>query len=281
MEVSQGNLAVRVPLIGNGDDIDGVSGQINAALARLSALVEGMRQVSADIAHDLKTPLNRLDMILETATCAALNGGDACADLADARAECRQINQTFEALLRIAQIEAGARKARFVDVGLDAIVGGIVEIYGEVAEDYGKSLSSKVAPGSGHVIHGDGELLTQMFANLVENCLRHTPARTEIELAVARRSDRIVASVNDNGPGIPIEERGKVFQRLYRLDKSRSTPGSGLGLSLVRAIADLHEATIELEDRHPGLGVVISFSALKPPVARQQKPIGAGELTNR
>jgi signal transduction histidine kinase len=279
MEVSQGNLAARVPLIGSGDDIDGVSAQINSALGRLSALVEGMRQVSADIAHDLKTPLNRLEMILETAIHAVSTGADASADLDDARDECNQINQTFEALLRIAQIEAGARKARFVNVDVDAIVADIVEVYSDVAEDYGKSLSSKVAPGSGHLIQGDRELLTQMFANLVENSLRHTPQDTAIELVVERRGDRIIACVNDNGTGIPPEERDKVFQRLYRLDKSRSTPGSGLGLSLVRAIADLHDATIKLEDRRPGLGVVIIFPGSKPSIARHEKPFD--DLTNR
>ncbi|RUY33551.1 ATP-binding protein, partial [Mesorhizobium sp. M7A.F.Ca.US.001.04.1.1] len=113
----------------------------------------------------------------------------------------------------------------------------------------------------GAPIHGDRELLTQMFANLAENALRHCPEGTLIQLSTARRSGRILATVRDNGPGIPAEEREKVFQRLYRLDNSRSTPGSGLGLSLVRAIADLHGATIALEDCGPGLAVIVSFPA--------------------
>ncbi|MDN5927077.1 MAG: HAMP domain-containing histidine kinase [Hyphomicrobiales bacterium] len=263
VDVSHGRLGARIPLIGNGDDIDVVSGQVNAALDRLSGLVEGMKQVSANIAHDLKTPLNRLQMILEAASEKSALGQDVSDDLADVRSEGHQINETFEALLRIAQVEAGARKARFIDLELTKVVETIAEIYGDVAEDEGKSLSAELN-GSGRRVHGDRELLTQMFANLVENALRHCPEGTAIELSVVEHGDRIIAAVRDNGPGIPPEEREKVFQRLYRLDKSRSTPGSGLGLSLVRAVADLHGASIALEDCRPGLAVIISFPLARP-----------------
>ncbi|TPJ66998.1 HAMP domain-containing sensor histidine kinase [Mesorhizobium sp. B2-6-1] len=259
VDVSHGRLDTRIPLTGNGDDIDVVSNQVNAALDRLSALVEGMKQVSADIAHDLKTPLNRLQMILEGAADKAAQDQDVSGDLADARAEGHQINETFDALLRIAQIEAGARKARFTDVDLGEILQTIAEIYTEVAEDDCKSLSSQRLDGTTDQIHGDRELLMQMFANLVENALRHCPPGTAIKLSAERRDEHILARVADNGPGIPAYEREKVFQRLYRLDHSRSTPGSGLGLSLVRAIADLHGASITLEDCRPGLAVMVSF----------------------
>lgn len=259
VDVSHGRLDTRIPLTGKGDDIDIVSSQINAALDRLSGLVEGMKQVSANIAHDLKTPLNRLQMILEGAADKAAQDRDVSGDLADARAEGHQINETFDALLRIAQIEAGARKARFTDVDLGLILQTIAEIYADVAEDDGKSLSSVELHQTAARIHGDPELLTQMFANLVENALRHCPPGTTIKLSVARQDDHVLAGVADDGPGIPADEREKVFQRLYRLDHSRSTPGSGLGLSLVRAIADLHGASIALEDCEPGLAVMVSF----------------------
>ncbi|TGU88037.1 HAMP domain-containing protein [Mesorhizobium sp. M00.F.Ca.ET.151.01.1.1] len=259
VDVSHGRLDTRIPLTGKDDDIDIVSSQVNDALDRLSALVEGMKQVSADIAHDLKTPLNRLQMILESAADKAARRQDVSDDLADARSEGHQINETFDALLRIAQIEAGARKARFNDVDLGEILRTIAEIYTDVAEDDGKVLSPTQLNEMVDRVHGDRELLTQMFANLVENALRHCPPGTTINLTVTRRGERVLASVADNGPGIPPGEREKVFQRLYRLDHSRSTPGSGLGLSLVRAIADLHGATIALEDRKPGLAVVVSF----------------------
>jgi signal transduction histidine kinase len=188
--------------------------------------------------------------------------GEAVADeLAEARGESLQINETFDALLRIAQIEAGARKARFVHLDLNGIVEAIAEIYAGVAEDDGKSLSADISQSTQCLVHGDRDLLTQLFANLVENALRHCPRGTIIKLSVSRQGDSIVAEIADNGPGIPAQEREKVFQRLYRLDTSRTTPGSGLGLSLVRAIADLHGATIALEDRHPGLAVIVGFPA--------------------
>lgn len=263
VDVSHGRLDARIPLIGSGDDIDGVSAQVNAALDRLSALVDGMKQVSANIAHDLKTPLNRLQMILEAAADKTTLGQDVSDDLAEARAEGLQINETFDALLRIAQIEAGARKARFIDLDVNGVIETIAEVYADVAEDDGKSLLAKVLPSTECQIHGDWELLTQMFANLVENALRHCPTGTTIELSVTRQEDRILAKVSDGGPGIAPEEREKVFQRLYRLDNSRTTPGSGLGLSLVRAVADLHAASISLEDNHPGLVVVVSFPRAK------------------
>jgi signal transduction histidine kinase len=259
VDVSHGRLDTRIPLTGKGDDIDTVSNQVNAALDRLSALVEGMKQVSANIAHDLKTPLNRLQMILDTASEKNLSGKNVASELAEAHAESLQINETFDALLRIAQIEAGARRARFTDVDLNEILQTIAEIYADVAEDDGKSLSLAQRQETTDRIHGDRELLTQMFANLVENALRHCPSGTSIKLSVTRQGERVVASVADNGPGIPAEEREKVFQRLYRMDHSRSTPGSGLGLSLVRAIAELHGASIALDDCRPGLAVVVSF----------------------
>lgn len=259
VDVSHGRLDTRIPLTGKRDDIDIVSSQVNAALDRLSALVEGMKQVSANIAHDLKTPLNRLQMILDTASEKNLSGQKIAAELAEAHAESLQINETFDALLRIAQIEAGARRARFTDVDLGEVLQTIAEIYADVAEDDGKSLSLAQPPETTDRIHGDRELLTQMFANLVENALRHCPSGTTIKLSAARQGERVVAGVADNGPGIPADEHEKVFQRLYRLDHSRSTPGSGLGLSLVRAIADLHGASITLEDCRPGLAVAVNF----------------------
>ncbi len=265
VDVSHGRLEARIPLIGNGDDIDAVSGQVNAALDRLSALVDGMREVSANIAHDLKTPLNRLQMILESAADKTVSGEDVSTELADARTESHQINSTFDALLRIAQIEAGARKARFVDVDVGHVVEIIGEVYADVAEDDGKSLSTKGVSETKWFVHGDRDLLMQMLANLVENALRHCPPGTAIELSVTMQSDHVVVKVGDSGPGIPAEERENVFRRLYRLDSSRTTPGSGLGLSLVKAVADLHGAAITLEDNNPGLAVIVSFPTVRAP----------------
>jgi signal transduction histidine kinase len=256
--VSHGQLSARVPLVGNGDDIDVVSRQINEALDRLSALVETMRQISSDIAHELKTPLNRLKVHIESAV-AQGSGGDLALHLQNARDEADLINATFEALLRISQIEAGARKSRFQNVDVAEILNTVGEIYEGVAEDAGLVLVNHVEAGSLAPVHGDRELLTQMFVNLVENAIRHCPAGTTIALSISLAGGNAVATIADSGPGIPAEERDKVFRRLYRLDKSRTTAGSGLGLSLVRAIADLHGGKVELGDNQPGLRVDVTL----------------------
>jgi len=234
---------------------------MNQALDRLSALVEGMRQVSADIAHDLKTPLNRLKMTVEQAIEQGGRGEDVRPLLIDAREESDRINATFEALLRISQIEAGARKARFRPVDISDIMASVAEIYCGVAEDNGQTLDFAARPASPCMVNGDRELLTQLFVNLVENAINHCPPTTRITLALQAGDDGFAAGISDDGPGIPEAERELVFRRLYRLDKSRTTSGSGLGLSLVKAIADLHAARITLTDRHPGLGVTLVFPA--------------------
>jgi signal transduction histidine kinase len=264
VEVSHGRLDTRIPLIGRGDDIDQVSSQVNAALERLSGLVASMKQVSENIAHDLKTPLGRLQINLEEAVSSATAGKDLTSNLAEALNECGRINGTFEALLRIAQIEAGARKASFKLVDLAEVIATIAEIYTDVADDDGKKLVAMVSPKTLSLINGDHELLIQMFANLVENAIRHCPVETKISLSTDATTGRVLAIVSDSGPGIPPDKREKVFQRLYRLDDSRSTRGSGLGLSLVRAIADLHDASIELQDNDPGLKVVVEFPSINP-----------------
>ena len=258
-KVAHGELSARIPLLGRGDDIDVLSRDVNGALDRLAATVAGMRQVSTDIAHDLKTPLNRLRIRLEDALAGEGLGTATQDDLTAALADADGINQTFEALLRIAQVESGARKARFAELDLYEVMDSLVEAYADVAEDMGQELHAGWTHAGRAMILGDRELLTQMFANLIENAIRHCPAGSRIELGLSEQADRIVASVADNGPGIPVAERERVFRRLYRLEKSRSSPGTGLGLSLVRAIVELHEGTILMEDAAPGLRVVVDF----------------------
>jgi signal transduction histidine kinase len=260
-DVSNGQLNLRIPLLGNGDDIDVVSRQINQSLDQLASLVEGMRQVSADIAHELKTPLNRLKLILDEAVEKDENGASVGALLQEARAEGDQINATFDALLRISQIEAGARKRRFRNVDLTEVVDLLGEIYVDVASDSGQKLIVTATAIENAVVTGDRELLTQMFVNLVENAIRHCPSGSNIEVGLVRQHGTIVFSVSDNGPGIPSGERDNVFRRLYRLDKSRTTAGSGLGLSMVKAIADLHGADIAIDDNQPGVRISVVLVA--------------------
>jgi len=257
--VAHGELSARIPLLGNGDDIDLLSRDINDALARLSATVEGMRQVSTDIAHDLKTPLNRLKLTLEDALSHQTGGEPSKRQLEAASEEADQINQTFEALLRIAQIESGARKSRFKQVDLREVLDSLTEVYRVVAEDRGQILAMASHSGPPIEVVGDRDLLVQLYANLIENALRHCPAGSRIGLCLTVGKETTVATVEDNGPGIPAQERERVFRRLYRLEKSRTSPGTGLGLSLVRAIVDLHGGEIRLEDAGPGLRVITIF----------------------
>ena len=262
--VADGDLTARLDLSGRGDDLDQIATTINGALSRLEGVVEAMRQVSADIAHDLRTPLNRLRIRIEAASDKAEAGQPVVGDLTAALTEADQINETFSALLRIAQIEAGSRKAGFQHVDLGMMLGNLIEVYSGVAEDAGQSLAagSLASP----LVNGDPELLTQLFANLIENAIQHCPRGTAIRCSSLASPSRVGITVSDTGPGIPVSERENVQRRLYRLEKSRTTPGSGLGLSLVRAIADLHQAELILRDTDAlhgrGLTVEINFPAV-------------------
>jgi len=261
-EIMAGDLSRRVPTRGTGDDFDQLSASLNEMLDRIQTLMEGLQQVSNDIAHDLRTPLTRLRQRLETARLKARTVEDYAGIFDSTLGDTDQILRTFGAMLRIAQIEAGTARSRFTDVDLSAVLRAIVDLYAAFAEDQKQELTGHIADGA--IVHGDRELLTQMLVNLVENALRHSPAGTRIEVRLAREADGLHCSVSDDGPGIPSEEYDKVFRRFYRLDSSRATPGSGLGLSLVAAIADLHGVSIRLADNRPGLRVELRFPQAAP-----------------
>ena len=258
--IAAGDLTTRLAVSGRGDDLDLISGEINQTLGRLGALVEAMRQVSADIAHELRTPLNRLRIYIEQAARNAAVSAPVEDDLAAAIAQSEAIDQTFAALLRIAQIEAGARREKFGPVNLAALLSDVADVYADVAEDAGQTLLCDVA-GAAWVM-GDKELLTQTFANLIENAIRHCRAGTAITCKVRAEANQVTASVTDTGPGIPLAERELVLRRLYRLEKSRTTEGTGLGLALVKAVADLHGADLALADAMPGLRVELQFTQI-------------------
>lgn len=257
--VSDGNIKARVPMSGSGDDIDHVGEQVNRTLDHLQKLMENVNQSSSDIAHDLKKPVGRLRQRLDIARRGASTASDFRASLDGALDDLDGIMETFDALLRITQIEAGARRARFANVDLVSILDDVAEIYAAVAEDAGHSLSWADARWKPALVRGDRELLVQLFANVIENAIRHCPAGTSISIALHEVPEGFRAELSDNGPGIPEADREKVFRRLYRLERARTTPGSGLGLTLVAAIAELHDATIALKDQAPGLCVAISF----------------------
>jgi signal transduction histidine kinase len=256
---SQGHTTARVPISGLQDDIDQVALQVNRMLGNLQRLIENVNQSSSDIAHDLKKPVGRLRQRLDDARRKAGNVEEFKGAIDAALLDIDSITETFDALLRITQIEAGARKARFVTVDLKILLAEVQDVYDIVAEDAGDQLSFTAAlSGPAHVL-GDPELLVQLFANLVENSIRHCPAGTEISLALSAKDDAYVIEIADTGPGIPEPERDNVFRRLYRLERARSTAGSGLGLSLVAAIVELHGAKITLQDNAPGLLAKVKF----------------------
>lgn len=257
--VSSGELNRRVPVRVPNHDLDEVGERINAMLTQLERLVQNANQSSTDIAHDLKRPMTRLRQQLESAT-EVQGTSPLIRDVLDeAIAEVDSIVSTFEALLNIGQLEAGDRRARFVDLDLAKVLEDTIEAYTPVIEDSGFKLAWAGAKPTGQTVRGDHELLVQLMANLVENALQHCPAGTTIKVALRGSPRGPVVTVADDGPGIPEDQRENVFRRFYRLERERSTPGHGLGLSLVRAIADLHGATVTLADNGPGLKILIAF----------------------
>ena len=259
--VATGNLNSRLPVGVAGDDIDHLSGHINRSLDRLKYTVDSMRQVSTDIAHDLKTPLNRLFISIEEAATRSRAGRCVGKELEFALGEAQAINGTFEALLRIAQIEAGARKSQFALFDLAKVMRSAGEIYTAVAEDKRQTLTVQLGETEELFVMGDRDLVMQMVVNLIENALHHCEPGTRIDVKAGKRDEEVWFSISDSGPGIPSVERSKVFQRLYRLERSRTTTGTGLGLSLVAAVAELHGGTINLEDNHPGVVAKVQFAA--------------------
>jgi signal transduction histidine kinase len=271
--IVRGDWARRMPTRGTGDEFDLLAQHLNHMLARMHGLMEGMRQVTTDIAHDLRTPLGRLRQQLEGVRRDATTMTEYQQAVEQAIAETDQILATFAALLRIAQIEAGHRRARFIDVDVGAVLETILDAYTPVAEESRHALHGHL--GGSVSVRGDRDLLVQLFANLVENALRHTPPGSRIDVTLTRTPGGPSATVADNGPGIPAPARQKVTQRFYRVEGSRSTPGSGLGLSLVAAIAELHGAALELHDNHPGLRVTLTFPA------ERQSPQGSAGVGGR
>jgi signal transduction histidine kinase len=256
--IIKGDLKQRVPVHHGGDEFDHLALSINSMLDRIETLMEDLRQVTTDIAHDLRTPLTRLRNRLELALHPNSDERAIRDIVSAARRETDVILEIFGALLRIAQIESGARKSGFAVVSVRDVLDTVVEIYRSSAEEKHHVVEEAVEEGLATL--GDRELLTQLFANLIENAIRHSPPGARISVGARSHSRRIDVSVADDGPGIPEPLRDKVLQRFFRLESSRTTPGSGLGLSLAAAIAHLHDASMTLSDNAPGLRVTVSLS---------------------
>lgn len=251
--VETGDLTQRIAIDSRWDDLSNLAAVLNGFLDRIETLMAGIREVSNNIAHDLRTPLSGLRSDLESLKGRPVDDQAIDALLADAD----RILALFQALLRIANIEKGVGRPLAQAVDLAAVIGDVAELYEPLADERAIRLAVTATPGL--TVRGDGDALFQMFANLVDNAIKFSPAAAEIALQACRDADRITVRISDRGPGIPAAEKDKVFKHFYRGDASRSTAGNGLGLSLVKAVAALHQASIRLEDARPGLCVRLDF----------------------
>jgi signal transduction histidine kinase len=256
-DIMDGDLKLRIPVRGTKDQLDRLAEAINEMLSRIGQLMDNLSQVSNDIAHDLRTPVTHLRHRLERARADCRTPEEYAVSLEAAIAKADEILGLFAALLRIAQIEGGERRAAFSSLDLGALLDQLREMFDPVAEEAGHSL--RLTPVPGLVIRGDRRLLTQLFSNLIENAVVHTPAGTHITLSLRAACGQAVAQVSDDGPGVPVEEHERLFRRLYRREASRTQPGHGLGLSLAAAIAELHGASIRIMKEGPGMSVEVSF----------------------
>jgi len=255
-KIMKGNLSLRIPDRGTNDDFDQLARNLNEMLDKIVQLMDGIRHISDNIAHDLRTPLTRLRNQLENTLISVERDQDRQL-VSNAVAECDQLLATFNALLRIARLEVGSKVSNFLEFNLSELVQDAGELYEALAEDKQQVLLIKIERDVSIV--GDRDLLFQTLCNLIDNAIKYTPEGGTLVLSLDSMSNEVHLKVSDSGIGIPESERDKVFQRFYRVAKSRSLPGNGLGLSLVLAVMDLHHSRVELSDNHPGLSVELIF----------------------
>jgi signal transduction histidine kinase len=258
-EIMGGDLSRRVPTKGTADDFDQLAVNLNAMLDEIERLMGGIRQVSDNVAHDLRTPLTRLRNRLEQLRSVLEDTSPHREHVERSIADADQLLSTFGALLRIARIEAGGHRPALVPVDLATLVRDAAELYEALAEEKRLTIDTSLVHSA--TIQGDRDLLFQAVTNLLDNAVKYTPDGGKVSLGVRRTGNAVDVTVSDTGPGIPAGECDKVVQRFYRLERSRRTPGSGLGLSLVAAVARMHRATLILEDNAPGLEATLRFEA--------------------
>lgn len=249
--IGAGRLNRRVPLSGQRDEFDELAGHLNAMLDRIQALMAGMRQVTDNVAHDLRRPLSRVRNLLDVTAIKARDPSEYREAIGQAIDDLDEIIRTFNALIEIAQAEAGSFRGEWGPVSLSALAAEMGELYGAQAEEHDRALELTVQPDV--EVTGNRHLLAQAIGNLLDNAIKFSPAGTPLRLEVSAADDRVRVTIRDQGPGIPPEEREHVLKRFVRLDTARSAPGSGLGLSLVAAVARLHRADLTLGDAGPGL----------------------------
>jgi signal transduction histidine kinase len=262
-KIMSGNLGERIPVTKANDEFDTLATSLNAMLDRIEGLMQGLKEVTDNVAHDLKTPLTRLRTKAEAALRESASGETQREALETTISESDKLIKTFNALLMIARAEAGAPSGAFADVDVSAVAADVAELYEPAAEEQGLSLETDIAPDV--KLRANRELIGQALVNLVENALKYyEPVEGQagkIRLSVRSAGGHVLIEVSDNGPGIPAEDRLRVVERFVRLEKSRTEPGSGLGLSLVNAVARLHKGEFRIEDNAPGVRAVIDLPA--------------------
>jgi signal transduction histidine kinase len=267
--IMAGDLGGRLPIAGTGDELDRLAGNVNAMLERIEALMRGLKEVTDNIAHDLKTPLTRMRNRCEQAL-RGEQGRDYRAALESTIAESDDLIRTFDALLMIARAESGQARGNMDEFDAAEIARDVGELYEPLAEQ--KGLVLKIDAPAAAAVRGNRELVSQALANLVDNAIKYAGpdaskingAAAEILVKAGADGERITLSVADRGPGIPEADRGRVVERFVRLEQSRSEPGSGLGLSLASAVARLHGGELRLEDNRPGLRSIIALPRAGP-----------------
>jgi signal transduction histidine kinase len=263
--IAAGDLTRRVRLSGRGDELDQLAEVINDMLDRIGRLMEGVRQVSNAIAHDLRTPITRARARLEDAALHAQTPEELRAAIERATADLDRIVGIFQALLRIAEIEAGSRRSSFVRLDATPLLADVAELYEVVAEEKGLSLAVEL---SGPLpVHGDRTMIQQAVANLMDNAVKFSPAGGTVRLKASLQPRGAEICVSDQGPGIPAADRTRATERFFRGEAARNTPGSGLGLALVSAVAQLHGGSLTLEDEAPGLRATLRLPVAEAPDA--------------
>ena len=256
-EIMAGDLSQRIPLSGRNDEFDALAARLNAMLDRIQQLIKGIRQVTDNVAHDLRSPLSRLRNRLEVTLLEPRSEAEYREAIGSAVEDAEGLIKTFNAMLGIAQAEAGQHRTQWGRVDLNGLATDLSDLYRPAAREKGQTL--ELSTGRDAEIIGSRELLAQALGNLLDNAIKYTPAGGRISLRVAPSAAFTELRVADSGPGIPAAERDHVLARFVRLDSSRHTPGNGLGLSLVQAVARLHKAELVLGDAGPGLVVSLRF----------------------
>jgi len=267
--IMRGDLAGRLPVAGTGDELDRLADHLNAMLERIEALMRGLKEVSDNIAHDLKTPLTRLRNRCEQTLRHPQGDADYRAALETTISESDELIRTFDALLMIARAEAGQARDNMTEFDAAEIARGVGELYEPLADE--KGIALKVEAPAAAPVRGNRELVSQALANLIDNAIKYAGPNgcangvpAEVVVSAGNEGDRITLSVADRGPGIPESDRSRVVERFVRLDHSRSEPGLGLGLSLASAVARLHGGELKLEDNHPGLRSTLALPRAGP-----------------